>query len=201
MNEGHAEVEVAAPGYQPSHRLVTIEGNETHRLSVSLSPIVPPVKPPAPTPAVSRVTAVTAAPLPVATPVKAVTAAAPPALVTSALSPTADTGRPWRRAGAIAGGIGIAGIAAGIWMSVRVESLERDAERFPEDEKTLSAGRRAQTLQWVGYGVGAAGVVGGCVLYFLGPRWAGAPGSMSAAAAPVAGGVVGVATWPLWFIL
>ena len=52
------------------------------------------------------------------------------------------------------------------------------------DASTASAGQRDQTLQWVGYGVGAAALVTGALLYLYGPAPEGGPAAAAADAAP-----------------
>jgi hypothetical protein len=101
-------------------------------------------------------------------------AAAPPAIVATTQLPAAappleDDGSGKRAAAWIAGGLGTAALATGVYFSVKTRSLNdkvMSAGKFnPSDD---SAGQSAQTLQYVMYGVGAAGIATGCVLYYLG---------------------------------
>jgi cell division septation protein DedD len=80
-----------------------------------------------------------------------------------------------RIAGIATGAGGLLFMAGGIYMGVRASSLSdevsRDANKQPAGTYQSSKyddGKLAETLQWVGYGVGAAALVGGAVLYWLG---------------------------------
>jgi hypothetical protein len=96
-------------------------------------------------------------------------------------------GRSLRIAGIVSGSVGAAAILTGAFFSLRVRSLSNKVEgasKFnPSDEST---GQRAETLQWVCYGTGAAAVVAGGVLYYLGLRSA-QPGSAAVNLGPVVG--------------
>ena len=80
-----------------------------------------------------------------------------------------------RVAGLIVGGAGVAAIVGGVVMGLRASTLSdqvsNDAKKQPVgtfDQSKYDSGKTAQTLQWVGYGVGAAALVGGAILYWLG---------------------------------
>jgi hypothetical protein len=116
---------------------------------------------------------------------------------------TKDTGEPDSRGrglrigGMVAAGVGVAAIATGIAMGLRAQSKQTAAESNVAagrsyDPNLDSAGRSAETLQWVGYGVGAAGVLIGATLYYLGWRQ-GEATTTQVAALPVPGGAVAMA--------
>jgi hypothetical protein len=66
-------------------------------------------------------------------------------------------------------GLGVASIAAGAYFGLRTRALEERIAGAPSYvHEDYQAGRSAQTLQFVMYGVGAAALVGGALLYYLG---------------------------------
>ncbi len=71
--------------------------------------------------------------------------------------------------GIVCGAVGLAAIATGGVFSYQARALSNrvsDAKKFNEDDETV--GKRAETLQWVAYGVGAAALVTGGVLFYMG---------------------------------
>jgi hypothetical protein len=81
----------------------------------------------------------------------------------------ADSGRPLRIAGLATAGAGVAALAAGAVFGLQARSKGDSvstANRF--DPNADSAGRRAQTLQYVFYGIGGAAVATGAVLFYFG---------------------------------
>jgi len=86
-----------------------------------------------------------------------------------------DPGAGKRRAGIIIGGAGIAAFATGLYFGSRATSLANDVddacaagcEWSTELQDKESSGKRAQTIQYVLYAVGAAGVIGGAALYLF----------------------------------
>lgn len=103
--------------------------------------------------------------------------------------------RPLQIGGLVAGGLGLAGIGTGVYYSLRVRSLEGEAERLSNDlgqdhpnvRSKLAAGDAAEGRQWIGYGVGAALVGAGAALFLLGRD----DGGAVAFAPLVSGGVRG----------
>jgi len=102
--------------------------------------------------------------------------ASPPATVTmfAAPAPTQEN-RSLRITGMVVGGVGLAAVVTGAIMGLRAKGLAdeitSDAQKQPFgtfDRSKYDSGKTAETLQWVGYGVGAAALVGGSVLYWLG---------------------------------
>jgi hypothetical protein len=149
LAEGEVALELRAPGHQPERRTFTLAGGETKVLSISLAKVAPPPAPPPPPAADLRVVA-------------------PP--------PRDDSpapGRPYRLAAASAAAVGVAGLVGGVVMSLRVKDLEDQVKEARDDAKVADLndqGTRAQRFQWIGYGVGAAGLAGGGLLWWLGAR-------------------------------
>jgi tetratricopeptide (TPR) repeat protein len=74
-----------------------------------------------------------------------------------------------RTAGIVTASVGVVGVAAGVIFGLRARSLSNQVEtatQFNADD--ASAGKRAETLEWVCYGVGAAALVTGVVLTIVG---------------------------------
>jgi hypothetical protein len=90
-------------------------------------------------------------------------------------------------------GIGVAGLATGVLLNVKANTLADELARSDTSYSREKASTRSAYVagSWVGYGVGAAGVAGGAVLFLVGLRH----GRQShAALVPVAGpGRAGVA--------
>jgi hypothetical protein len=102
--------------------------------------------------------------------------------VASATQPTANPGRGLRIAGIACGVVGVASVGAAIFYYTQAKSYSdkvsgQGANPNPSDE---SAGKHAQTMQWVFYGAGAAAIATGTVLYVLG--WPSADTSHATAA-------------------
>lgn len=84
-------------------------------------------------------------------------------------------------------GVGALGLGLGVFSSLKVSSLQSEAQSGSVPADQLDAHRseasRYETLQWVGYGVGAAALVGAGVVYGLsGRRGSDAAASTSARA-------------------
>jgi hypothetical protein len=102
--------------------------------------------------------------------------------VASATQPTANPGHGLRIAGIACGVVGVASVGAAIFYYTQAKSYSdkvsgQGANPNPSDE---SAGKHAQTMQWVFYGAGAAAIATGTVLYVLG--WPSADTSHATAA-------------------
>lgn len=71
-------------------------------------------------------------------------------------------------------GVGALGLGLGVFSSLKVSALQSDAESGKVGAGQLEANRsdasRYETLQWVGYGVGAAALVGAGVVHGLAGR-------------------------------
>jgi tetratricopeptide (TPR) repeat protein len=177
--EGPVEIELRAPGYAPGRRALTVRPGKTERVELALTrPEAAAPAPPAPAP----------------TPTPAGPPPAPPIVIEATPRPAPSAGgRPSLRvAGLVTGGIGLAALGVGGYYSYRVSQIEKDQAGIkpgePDAEARLAAfeadGRSASQRQWVAYGVGAAGVTAGALLYFFGR---GEPGADRAAVAPVVG--------------
>jgi hypothetical protein len=99
-----------------------------------------------------------------------------------AMPPTSAQGRGLRYAGIACLAFGGASLAAGVVFSLLTQKAQNDVESQTKDQTVpasavqsdLSNGKLYSRLQWVGYGVGAASVITGSVLYYLGVRQASA---------------------------
>ena len=85
-------------------------------------------------------------------------------------APLPSSGSGLRVAGLVIAGVGVAGIVAGIALNLKANSLGNSIKP-PNlyDRDTESTRRDYETWSWVGYGVGAAGMVTGAIL--LGIAW------------------------------
>lgn len=77
-----------------------------------------------------------------------------------------------RRWGIVTGSIGVAAVGSGVVFSLLTRSTQQQVEsdagnRFFDPNKD-ARGRLYETLQWVGYGVGAAAIAAGGIMYFFG---------------------------------
>lgn len=94
-------------------------------------------------------------------------------------------GRGLRIAGVACGAVGAASIATAIYFYTRARSMSDKVSNHPiVDSSDYQAGKDAETLQWVFYGIGAAAVATGATLYGLGLS-AAAPSNVSLA--PIVG--------------
>lgn len=120
---------------------------------------------------------------------------APPAEVAeaSAAPPAANPGRGLRIAGIACGVVGLGSVGTAIYYYTQAKSYSDKVSGQtipnPSDE---SAGKHAQTMQWVLYGAGGAAIATGAVLYVLGWQ-AGDAGRVLARIAPMLGsGIAGI---------
>ena len=94
-----------------------------------------------------------------------------------------------RTAGIVAGSMGAAFVVAGVIFSIETRSIANqvssDDARNTYDRNKDDLGKLCATLQWVGYGVGAAALATGGLLYYVGYRAAPAPASDSVSLLPV----------------
>ena len=118
----------------------------------------------------------------------------------AATSPRDDRGPPSGRLRTVAvtlAGVGVAAVAAGVVLSFKVRSAQRDTEQYVRENKPyaepevvaakMRSGGRLETFQWVAYGVGVAALAGSVTSYLLGQR-ADAE-RMNVAVVPTAGGL------------
>ena len=151
--------------------------------AVPVTPPPPAAAPPleAPAPAAtstSAPTAVTAVPIPAGV------------VETAPGRPSADNrGASLRTAGIVIGSVGAAALITGVIFSIETHSLSNDvtsdAAQRSFSRTTYDRGQLFEDLQWVGYGVGAAALAGGVVLYYLGYRTAQSSASDSVSLLPV----------------
>jgi hypothetical protein len=108
-------------------------------------------------------------PSPEATTGAGTTTPPPPPLVEAA--PRADTGRSKRIAGIIVGSVGLVAVGTGIALNLHANRLASDLNSpTGYDRDKASSQSLYKNLTYVGYGVGAACLVSGVVLYILGNR-------------------------------
>jgi hypothetical protein len=104
-------------------------------------------------------------------------------------SPPAPPGAGLRMAGIVTGSAGAAVLVGGVIFGVLSHQIANEVTS--DDAKGIYSkskddkGKLYADLQWVGYGVGAAGLVAGGVLYYLGYRKAHSPASESVSFVPV----------------
>ena len=108
-------------------------------------------------------------------------------------APSEDThpGRGLRIGGLVAGGVGVAAVAAGIAFGLHATSLHDQAYPAPPrayDYAKDQDSKSFRTLEWVSFAVGSAAVITGGVLYYLGVSASNAPVALAPLVAPGAGG-------------
>ena len=105
-----------------------------------------------------------------------------------ATSTGGDRGAVLRIAGIATFAVGVAGVATGVALNLKANSLasDLDASASTTNSSTTlytrskeSSRSTYETLSWVGYGVGGACLAAGAVLYYLGHRRAGEPTSVA----------------------
>lgn len=147
----------------------------------------PPVEVPTPAPAAPSTPAPAAASIPApaaaSTPVALVLAAPLPAaapLTAMAQSPVAQetnpqlegkSGSSLRTAGVVTAAIGGAGLVSGLIFNLKFNGLTSDMQKLDGYTAGRASDRNTyRTLVWTSYGVGAACVATGAILYYLGVR-------------------------------
>lgn len=94
---------------------------------------------------------------------------APQADLSGSAGPAANPGRGLRMAGIAAGVLGLAAVGTGIYDFTQARSYSDKVSAQPvHDPSDDSAGKHAQTMQWVFYSAGAAAIATGTALYVLG---------------------------------
>ena len=106
--------------------------------------------------------------------------------------PATETGSGLRIAGISTAAVGGAALVAGIVFNLKANSLASDLKKTDGYTSDKESSRKTyQTLGWAGYGVGAACVATGAVLYVLGLRSSdGSPVAFVPAFAPGQAGAV-----------
>jgi hypothetical protein len=106
--------------------------------------------------------------------------------VVATQSGSSEGGGRLRIAGIVTGAVGAAAVVTGVIFGVMAQSIANevtaDDVHHTYDRSKDDRGKLFETLQWVSYGLGAAGIVTGGVLYYLGYR---APASSSVSLLPV----------------
>jgi len=140
--------------------------------------------------------AMTPAPVPAIPPTPPVAEPSPPSATevqTPQPASSEDThpGRGLRIGGLVAGGVGVAAVAAGIAFGLHATSLHDQAYPAPPrayDYSKDQDSKSFRTLEWVSFAVGGAAVITGGVLYYLGVSASNAPLALAPLVAPGAGG-------------
>ena len=177
VRAGECRFNLTAPNYEPETRTVRIVAGALVRETVNLSRAVVPTSPPA-------LSQAGVAAAPGAPPV--VGGAPPQAAQVPAEAIVSDTrgseapgrgdedtrgGSGARLAGIILGGAGVAALGAGVWFGLTAQATgNRASNKAVFDPSLDSSGRRYQTLQWVGYGLGGALLAAGVTTYIIGNR-------------------------------
>lgn len=132
---------------------------EDRGTSVTTSPPPPPaIIPPAPIPPPKQ---------------EAGPAVEPPRSISAEPEPKttpARSGRPLRVAGIIVSSVGVAGVAAGVLLNLKVNSIVNQMQTTPGDYTHAKDDNRRtyETFSWVAYGTGAACILTGTILYAVG---------------------------------
>ncbi len=138
-----------------------------------------PTSPPTPPPSVPAAPVTTVAP---AVPSAAAPVVAPPAEAREAAGISTESpqmivlearpavaGSGLRIAGIVVAAVGAAGIATGIMLNLKANSLASDIEtELPYQRSRENTRASYETWSWVSYGAGVACLAGGAVLYYLG---------------------------------
>ena len=117
----------------------------------------------------------------------------PEVKTTVSLPPEDGRGSGLRAAGVVAASVGVVAMAAGIVLSIETRSIANQVTTDYNTNNTSRTydrnkddlGKLLGQLQWVGYGVGAVGLVGGGLLYYFGYQAGHAPVSSSVSFMPV----------------
>jgi hypothetical protein len=109
-------------------------------------------------------------------PAPVVVAAKPVAPPAPKPTPPSNSGSGLRTAGIITASVGAAALIGGIIFNVESNSVAKDLKKTDGYTSSRESDRKTYaTLAWVGYGVGAACVATGSVLFLLGLRSTSAP--------------------------
>ena len=100
---------------------------------------------------------------------------------------TASTLRHLRLAALVCGGVGLVSVGVGVYYWSRASSLTDSAnQQAAYSPGDYDQGKRAETMQWIFYSVGAAAVMTGAGLYVY-SRWLPVPKQTSVSLAPMVG--------------
>ena len=122
-------------------------------------------------------------PTPTTVPVPPMFPAPLPMVGQSSAHVTPDSGAGLRTTGIVVATIGGAALVGGVILNVKVNSMADDLQRTDQYSAGKESDRKSYaTLTWVSYGVGAACIATGAILYYLGLR-SGSSGSVALAPA------------------
>lgn len=158
VRTGDCRFEVRAPGYASAMRTVAIESGIPRRETVELSASGPASEPRAATPAVAKAD-------------EPSTEVAQPSAPTRPLDDdTSAHHARLRTVGIVLGAAGLAAVGAGVVFGVFARSAGTNNSQTGNtfDPNADSSGKSYQTLQYVGYGVGASLLVAGTVTFLMG---------------------------------
>jgi hypothetical protein len=156
---------------------------ECESLQAKQNPAAAPAAPVATVPVPLPPPAPVAAPAPLAEP--------SPAIEVTPSPPSASAGSGLRLGGLVAAGVGAAALATGLVLNLKANSLADsiDPPDHTFDRGTESTRSKYETLSWIAYGAGAAGLVTGAVLYAIG--WSRSGDSQVALSPTIAPGLAG----------
>jgi hypothetical protein len=168
VRAGDCRIDVRAPGYSAVSRSVEITSGALTRETVNLSPLIG--GPPTPRVATSDKPAGETAFVAPARQAEPVATVRVPVGTASSESGSRGSGR--RMIGVALGVAGVAAAGAGLGFGLAARSAgDTGSKATTFDPAADSRGHSYQTLQWVGYGAGAALIAGGVATFLLaGPR-------------------------------
>jgi len=189
VRTGACRFDMRAPGYTLASRTVEIEAGALTRETINLSRVIEVARDPVPADAAAAKVVVTA-------PVAA-------AVAPDRKPPSVDVRRPGetapvekragssrlRMAGVVLGATGAAAVAAGLAFGLGARAAGDNNSRAAKfDPDADNRGHTYQTLQWVGYGVGAALITGGVATLLLGAQRTSSDAPKTIAIIPASGG-------------
>jgi hypothetical protein len=124
---------------------------------------------------------------PVDEPLRAVPPAPPvsPVPVVQQAAPQSTSGSGLRTAGIITASVGGAALISGLIFNLKANSMISDMQKLDGYSSSKASDRDSYvTLGWIGYGVGAACVATGAILYYFGLRSTPSSGSVALVPAP-----------------
>jgi len=85
--------------------------------------------------------------------------------------PTGRAGSGLRIAGVVIGSLAVAALGTGLILNLKVNNMTKDLEKPDNFSRDTDSSRKdLKTLGWASYGIGAAFLAGGSVLYYFGWR-------------------------------
>lgn len=186
--------------------------NPARRQIEAPAPVAQPSEPPPAAPAVAQAPAPAAAPAPATVPAPEPAPApvpvpalapesAPPTPAVSVVEPAQPAASPQppssghglRFAGIVCGAAGLASIGTAVYFYTRAASLsDRISGSDAPTSSDYQAGKDAETMQWVFYGVGAAALATGAILYWWGSSSSASQQTTTAVAPMVGPGIAGL---------